>query len=47
MLNGGALDGVRILARKTVQFMTQNQLNRKVGEDRDMRAMASFSLLSH
>ncbi len=35
LLNGGELDGVRLLGRKTVQFMRQNQLP----GNRDMAAM--------
>eukprot|EP00039_Didymoeca_costata_P024692 m.11165 g.11165 ORF g.11165 m.11165 type:complete len:486 (+) comp4385_c0_seq1:214-1671(+) len=37
MINGGELDGVRILSRKTVQYMTVNHLGREGGEDLDMR----------
>ncbi|CAE8601170.1 unnamed protein product [Polarella glacialis] len=40
MLNGGILDGARILSRKSVQFMTSNQLGRRAGEDLDMRMMS-------
>ena len=35
LLNGGELDGVRLLGRKTVEFMRQNQLP----DNRDMAAM--------
>ncbi|MEE8399366.1 MAG: serine hydrolase domain-containing protein [Desulfobacterales bacterium] len=37
MLNGGVLDGVRILGRKTAEFMTMNHLP----EDRDMASMTT------
>jgi len=32
LLNGGELDGVRILGRKTVELMTQNNLPAKIGD---------------
>jgi CubicO group peptidase (beta-lactamase class C family) len=35
LLNGGVLDGERLLSRKTVEFMRQNQLP----ENRDMAGM--------
>jgi len=43
MLNGGELDGVRILGRKTVEMMTQNQLGRdpRSGLSRDVAMMSA------
>ena len=44
LLNGGELDGVRILSRKTVELMMANHLNHMPRTTRDSNESEGFGL---